>query len=37
MVPSAMLSTVSALGAIRIGAGKPRQAVEILHAGLRPW
>lgn len=34
MVPSAMLSTVSALGSIRIGAGKPRQAVEILHAGL---
>lgn len=34
MVPSAMLSTVSALGAIRIGTGKPRQAVEILHAGL---
>ena len=34
MVPSAMLSTVSALGAIRIGAGKPEQAVEILHAGL---
>lgn len=35
MVPSAMLSTVSALGAIRIGAGKPQQAVEILHAGLK--
>ncbi|WP_432642461.1 MATE family efflux transporter [Acidaminococcus sp.] len=35
MVPSAMLATISALGSIRIGAGRPEQAVEILYAGLK--
>lgn len=35
MVPSAMLSTVSALGSISIGAGKPERAIAILHKGLR--
>lgn len=35
MVPSSMLATVSALGAISIGAGNPRKAIDILHMGLR--
>lgn len=35
MVPSSLLATVSALGAISIGAGSPRKAIDILHMGLR--
>ena len=34
LVPSSMLSTVSALGAQSIGAGKPRRAVQTLRYGI---
>lgn len=34
LVPSSMLSTVSALGAQNIGAGKPRRAVQTLRYGI---
>ena len=34
LVPSSMLSTVSALGAQNIGAGKPERAVQTLRFGL---
>ena len=34
LVPSSMLSTVSALGAQNIGAGKPRRAVQTLRCAL---
>ena len=35
LVPSSMLSTVSALGAQNIGAGKPERAKETLYCGLK--
>lgn len=34
LVPSSMLSTVSALGAQNIGAGKPKRAVDTLRYGI---
>ena len=34
LVPSSMLSTVSALGAQNIGAGKPERAIKTLHCAL---
>ena len=34
LVPSSMLSTVSALGAQNIGAGKPRRAIQTLRYGI---
>ena len=34
LVPSSMLSTISALGAQNIGAGKPQRAAQILRCGI---
>ena len=34
LIPSSMLSTVSALGAQNIGAGKPERAIETLRCGV---
>ena len=34
LIPSSMLSTVSALGAQNIGAGKPRRAIQTLRYGI---
>lgn len=34
LVPSSMLSTISALGAQNIGAGKPQRAIQVLRCGI---